>query len=103
MNHRKVWLVLLIILGFSLPIAVEAMPGGGGESSEDTHHGSRMRSRERVISRALAWPAVHVIRLAPVQLPGRVLLERSTRPMTSRSARQIPPLAASSPAGTLDH
>ena len=102
MNHRKVRLVLLIILGFSLPIAVEAMPGGG-ESSEDTHHGSRMRSRERVISPALAWPAVHVIRLAPVQLPGRVLLERSTRPMTSRSARQIPPLAASSPAGTLDH
>lgn len=101
MNQRKVWLVLLIILGFSLPIGVEAMPGG--ESPEDTHHGSRMRSREQLVARALAWPAIPVIRVASVQLPRRALLERSIRPMTAQGARKIPPPAASSPAGTADH
>jgi len=97
MDPRKLRLVLLIVLGVSLPIAVAAMPGG---DSDDAHHGSRTQSRARLAWRTPASRAISVIPVASVRLPRPA---SPGRPMTGTAARKIPPSAASSPAAASDH
>jgi len=101
MDQRRLWLVLLIVLGVSLPVAVAAMPGL--ESSEDAHHGSRSRSHARLVWRTPLSRAIAVISVASVRLPRPAPPERSARPMPGTAARKIPPSAASSPAAASDH
>ena len=103
MDQRRLWLLLLIVLGVlgvSLPAAVAAMPG---LDSDDAHHGSRTRSRARLVWLTPAPREIPVIPVASVQLPRRAWLERSTRSMIGRDVRKIPPPIAAAPASAPDH
>jgi hypothetical protein len=100
-RRHRLWLILLIVLGFSIPVAAEALPGI--ESSEDEFHRPRTRLRVSLIWRTFASRAVPVIPVQSVQLPRPAVLERPTRPMTARGARKIPATVRSSPTTAPDH
>jgi hypothetical protein len=101
-RQRRLWFVLVIVLGASAPVAVEATPGI--ELSEEALHGSRARAHARLVrSDTFVSRAAPTIRVASVRLPRRPMLERSKRPIICSGVRKTPAAVCDSPVTTPDH
>jgi len=99
-RQRTLWSVLVVALGVTVPVAVDAAPGV--EFLEEALQSARAHAR-LVRSDALVSRAAPASRVAPARLPHRPTLDRCARPMFTGAARKIPPAVCDSPATTPDH
>ena len=100
--RRRLWFVLALALGVSVPVPAEAVPGI--DLSEEVVHGWSVRVRARPVrGAAFAARAVSLTHVGSVQLSSRTLLERFPRQRRCTSVRKVPARACDSSVPTPDH